>query len=153
MYLNLSSNSPAKVTALRELFEQYLKGAFWSEEDLTSFYNRIRNRIASRDVLLALEKHWAHTTQQYQRLLGILKSIGIKPVAQRFEALYHNHHLESILAQIRRGPVQDAARTAELQQIIYCEIACYGTLLPFAISLKKEHIAWLLKENLDKKSL
>ncbi|HRN99589.1 MAG TPA: DUF892 family protein, partial [Flavobacterium sp.] len=81
MHLNLSSKSSGEVTALRELFEQYLKCAFWSEEQLLPFYDCIRSRIASRDVLMALEKHSAHTTLQYQRLLEIFKSIGIKPGA------------------------------------------------------------------------
>lgn len=150
MHLNLSSKSSGEVTALRELFEQYLKCAFWSEEQLLPFYDRIRSRIASRDVLMALEKHSAHTTLQYQRLLEIFKSIGIKPGAQRFEALaHHTHRLENVLAQIPRGPVQDAALIAELQQIIHCEIACYGTLRSFAISLKEERVVWLLEESLD----
>jgi ferritin-like metal-binding protein YciE len=150
MHLNLSPKSAGEVTALRELFEHYLKCAYWTEEHLMPFYGRISERIGSRDVLAAVEKHSGSTTLQYQRLQDIFKSIGLKPSSHRFEALaHHTQRLETVLAQIPAGPVQDAAIIAELQQIIHCEIACYGTLRSFAIALKEERVVWLLEENLN----
>lgn len=150
MHLNLHPKLTEEVTALRPLFEDYLKCALWCEEHLMPFYDQIMDGISSGDVRESLEEHSGHTTQQFRRLLEVFDSIGIKPEGRKFEALdKHMKNLETILLQIASGPVRDAAIIAELQQIIHCEIACYGTLRSFAITLKEERVVWLLEENLE----
>lgn len=148
MYLNLHPQSTQQ-TSLRPLFEDYLRSALWSEERLMPFYQRMAEQLGSKGLIDLVQDHLGATTQQFRRLLEIFESIGLKAESRRFDVVEkHLKRLENLLQQIESGPVRDAAVIAELQQIIHCEIAVYGTLRSFAISLKEERVVWLLEESL-----
>lgn len=153
MYLNPYPQL-SQQTALRPLFEDYLRCALWSEERLMPFYQRIAEQSGSKGLIDLVQDHASATTQQFRRLLEIFESIGLKAEERPFEALEkHMSRLEKIAGEIPSGPVRDAAMIAQLQQIIHSEIACYGTLRSFAIALKEERVVWLLEESLDEEKL
>ena len=86
----------------------------------------------------------------YDRLEKIFESIGIKAEEKKFEPIESLiNEIEVIISQTFTGMVRDAAIIALVQHIIHSEIASYGTLKSFAITLKEEEVVALLDRNLE----
>lgn len=139
-----------EVTALRKLFEDYLKGIYWSENALAPMFLDLINHVSSKDISRLLAEHTANTRIHSDRIEKIFESIGIPVEEKKFQAMESLiHEAENILEVTSSGSVRDAAIIALVQHIIHCEIASYGTLKSFAITLKEENVVSLLEKNLD----
>ena len=142
--------TPEEVTALRTLFEDYLKGIYWSENILGRIFLDLANHSRSKDISLLLTQHAANTKIHSDRLEKIFESIGIPAEEKQFDAMLGlMRDTEIILAQTTPGSVRDAAIIALVQHIIHCGIASYGTLKSFAITLKEENVVRLLDKSLE----
>ncbi len=156
MQLNIKTpGTSEEVTALRPLFEDYLKCTYWSERALAPAFERVLNFISSKDIVRMLTIHAVNTRSHSDRLEKIFESIGIPAAEKRFDAIESLiGEIEIAIGQTEMGSVRDAALIAIIQMIIHCEIASYGTLRSFAISLKEEDVVTLLENNLqDEKEL
>ncbi|RZJ32005.1 MAG: DUF892 family protein [Flavobacterium sp.] len=143
------TGSSEEVTALRTLFEDYLKCTLWSERALVSVFAELRQQVASKDISRILLEHTANTQIHCDRIVKIFESIGIPAEEKRFEPMESLMREASIIVdQTSSGAVRDAAIIALLQHIMHCEIASYGTLKSFAITLKEENVVALLEQNL-----
>ena len=155
MQLQIRTSETDEVTALRPLFEDYLKMIYWSENALSPLFLKLLESVSSKDIVRLLAQHTANTRIHADRLEKIFESVGI--AAQEKKSL----HIESLIAEAKKiidqtcsGPVRDAAIIALVQHIIHSEIASYGTLKSFAITLKEENVVSLLEKNLlDEKEL
>lgn len=142
-------DSVDEVTALRNLFEDYLKCTLWSERALVPLFADLRTRVASKDIARLLMEHTANTQIHCDRIEKIFDSIGIPPDEKKFDAMESLiGDAELIVDQTHSGSVRDAAIIALVQHITHCEIASYGTLKSFAITLKEENVVTLLEKNL-----
>lgn len=145
-----TTDSVEEITALRPLFEDYLKGAYWSERALTPVFSDIVEYISSRETVKMLTEHTFNTQIHADRLDIIFESIGIQPEEKKFDAIDSLiNELDIVVDQISSGAVRDAAIIALIQHIIHCEIASYGTLKAFALTLKEEEVVTLLEKNLQ----
>jgi len=156
MQINIKTpGTEEEVTALRPLFEDYLKCTYWAERVLAQAFERTLKHISSKDFVRMMTLHTINTKMHSDRLEKIFKSIGIQPEERKFDAIESLiSDLDSIVDQTDIGAVRDAALIAIVQLIIHCEIATYGTLKSFAISLKEEDVVTLLEKNLeDEKNL
>jgi ferritin-like metal-binding protein YciE len=151
MQLNIKTpDSVEEITALRTLFEDYLKGVYWSEKALVPVFSDMIAYIRSHDIARMLLEHTANTQIHADRIEKIFDSIGIKPEEKKFEAIDSLiNDIDLSIEQIRSGAVRDAAIIALIQHIIHCEIASYGTLKSFAITLKEEDVVTLLEKSLQ----
>ncbi|HLA57059.1 MAG TPA: DUF892 family protein [Flavobacterium sp.] len=151
MQLNIKTpDSVEEITALRALFEDYLKGVYWSEKALAPVFSDMIAYIHSQDIAKMLLEHTANTQIHADRIENIFDSIGIKPEERKFEAIDSLiNDIDLTIEQIRSGAVRDAAIIALIQHIIHCEIASYGTLKSFAITLKEEEVVTLLEKSLQ----
>ena len=151
MQLNIkTTDSVEEITALRTLFEDYLKCTYWSEKMLSSAFGDLIPFVRSKDVARTLNQHSVNTQMHADRLEKIFESIGIAPEEKRFDAIDSLiNETEIIISQTTTGSVRDAAIIAVIQHIIHCEIASYGTLKSFAITLKEEEVVALLEKSLD----
>lgn len=151
MQLNIkSTGTDEEITALRTLFEDYLKCVYWSENELTPAFADMVNYISSKEIATMLTLHIATTRIHSDRIEKIFESIGIRPDAKKFEAVESLiNEVDVIISQTNTGAVRDAAIIALIQHIIHCEIASYGTLKSFALTLKEENVVTLLEKSLD----
>ncbi len=151
MQLNIKTPGTAEeVTALRTLFEDYLKMVYWSERALVPAFSQMIGQIASKDIARLLMLHTANTNIHGDRLEKIFSSIGIRAEEKRFEPIESLlNEIDVVVSQTQMGAVRDAAIIALVQHIIHSEIASYGTLKSFALTLKEEDVVVLLERNLE----
>ena len=139
-----------EVTALRTLFEEYLRQVYWTERALAPAFTNLITYISSKDIVKMLTEHLSHTLIQTNRLERIFESIGIPPDEKKFDAIDSLiNEADVLIGQTVPGAVRDAAIIANLQHIIHCEIASYGTLKSFAFTLKEEDVVGMLEQSLQ----
>ena len=139
-----------EVTALRTLFEDYLKTIHWAENALAQVFIALLDDIASKDLMRLMAHHAANTKIHTDRIEKIFDSIGLKPEEKKSEATgCLMAEIERILSFTESGPVRDAAIIAWVQHVIHAQIASYGTLRSFALTLREEDVVRLLEKNLE----
>src|SRR6476660_7889472 len=129
MQLQIKTTETDEVTALRPLFEDYLKIVYWSENRLSPVFLRLLESISSKDIVRLMAQHTANTRIHADRLEKIFESVGIpaeEKKSEPIESLIREAH--QIIEQTCAGPLRHAAIIAMVQHIIHCEIASYGTL-------------------------
>ncbi len=151
LQLNIrNQHSVEEVKELRTLFEDYLKFVYWTEKAIIPSLSYLIKSVSSQDFAKILMLHLANTHIHYDRLEKIFESIGIRAAEKRFEPIESLlNEIEVIIGQTNSGMVRDAAVIALVQHIIHSEIASYGTLKAFAITLKEEDVVELLEKNLE----
>ena len=128
-----------EITALRSLYEGYLKSIYWSENEMISIVTNLLEEVRSDEILNILQQHLRTKQFHLQSVEKIFKSIGIALEMKKFKSI--ESLSDEILAtthQTSRGIVRDAAYIVLLQHIVHSQIATYGTLKAFAITLKEE---------------
>lgn len=149
LYLK-TPHSTDDVTALRTLFEDYLKTIHWSENALAGVFIALLDDIQSKDLMRLMAHHAANTKIHTDRIEKIFDSIGLKPEEKKSEATACLiNEIGRILSFTESGPVRDAAIIAWVQHVIHAQIASYGTLRSFALTLREEGVVRLLEKNLD----
>jgi len=150
MQLQIKTTETDEVTALRTLFEDYLKTIYWSENALSPLFLGLMESISSKDIVKLIAQHTANTRIHADRLEKIFESVGIRAEEKKSEPM-ESLIREAVMTveQTCHGPVRDAAIIAIVQHIIHAEIASYGTLKSFAITLKEENVVRLLDKNLE----
>jgi ferritin-like metal-binding protein YciE len=142
--------SAEEVKALRTLFEDYLKYVFWSEVTLIPALSHVMEQLNSKDIVATITLHLANTHIHIDRIEKIFESIGIDAEEKKFEPIDSLlREIDIVIDQTQSGAVRDAGLIALLQHVIHSEIATYGTLKSFAITLKEEDIVDLLDKNLE----
>mgnify|MGYP006178505001 FL=1 len=135
---------------LMNLFETELKDIFWAEKALTEAIPKMIEKATSEELVAALEGHLEETKEQITRLEQVFKSINMKPVAKKCEAMAGlMKEAEAIIEECEPGAMCDAGIIAGAQKIEHYEIASYGTLRQFAETLELTEAAKLLEQTLD----
>ena len=136
-------------TGLTEFFEDGLKDIYWAEKALTKALSKMAKNVTSTKWILAFEEHLKETEEHVTRLEQIFESLGIQAVAKKCDAM------AGLLAEANRimmetevGPVRDAGMIAAAQKVEHYEIATYGTLRVYAVTLGKTKAALLLAKTL-----
>ena len=135
---------------LRELFENSLKDMYWAEIALTKALPKMAKNATSSDLIQALESHLTETEDQVNRLEQVFESIGIKAVAKKCEAMEGIiKEGDAIMEETELGVVRDAGIISAAQKVEHYEIATYGTLHAYAVTLDEDKAADLLAETLE----
>ncbi|MET0759027.1 MAG: ferritin-like domain-containing protein [Flavobacterium sp.] len=135
---------------LRDLFENGLKDIYWAEKVLTKSLPRMAKNASSSKLIHALESHLAETEEHVSRLEQVFKAIGTKAVAKKCDAMEGLiKESELIMAETELGDVRDAGIIAAGQKVEHYEIATYGTLHAFALTLGEDKAAKLLAKTLE----
>lgn len=143
----------AKSTAaegLRELFIDSLKDIYWAEKALTKALPKMAKNATSENLIAAINEHLTVTEGQIRRLEQVFELLGEKAAAKRCDAMEGLiKEGKSIMEETRQGAVRDAGIISASQKIEHYEIASYGTLAAFALTLKEEEAAALLQQTLE----
>ncbi len=144
-----SSKGMIKHSQLMKLFEDELKDIYWAEKALTKAIPKMIKNTTSPELLDALKSHLEETTEQVSRLEKVFTSIEKKAVAKKCEAMDGLiKEAGEIMESCEKGAMRDAGIISAAQKVEHYEIATYGTLHQFAVTLGLAEAASLLEETL-----
>ena len=144
-----SSNGSMKHSQLMKLFEDELKDIYWAEKALTKAIPKMIKNATSSELLAALNNHLQETNEQVSRLESVFESIEKKAVAKKCEAMDGLiREAGEIMESCEKGAMRDAGIISAAQKVEHYEIASYGTLHQFAVTLNLTEAASLLEETL-----
>lgn len=134
---------------LRELFIDSLKDIYWAEKALIKALPKMAKNATSENLIKAINEHLAVTEEQKERLEKVFSLLGEKAVAKKCDAMEGLiKEGESIMEETEKGPVRDAGIIAASQKIEHYEIATYGTLAAFGVTLGEDDAVLLLEKTL-----
>lgn len=143
-------NKGMQSSQLMKLFENELKDIFWAEKALTAAIPKMIKKATSDELVAALEKHLEETNEQIKLVEEVFKSINMKPVGKKCEAMAGlMKEAEAIIDECEPGAMCDAGIIAGAQKIEHYEIASYGTMRQFAETLSLPEATKLLEQILE----
>lgn len=135
---------------LMKLFEEELKDIYWVEKIMVSAIPIMIKHATSEKLILALESHLKETGRQLKRVEQVFDFVGKKATAKKSDAM------EGLIKEAERkmgdcdaGPMCDANIISAAQKVEHYEIASYGTLHQFAVTLGLTKAADLILESLS----
>nr|WP_294937654.1 ferritin-like domain-containing protein [uncultured Flavobacterium sp.] len=135
---------------LRDLFEHGLKDIYWAEKALTKALPKMAKNATAPSLVGAINNHLAETEEQITRLEQVFAAIDVKPVAKKCDAMEGLiKEGEHVMQETEAGVVRDAGIIAAAQKVEHYEIATYGTLHAFALTLGEDRAATLLEITLN----
>lgn len=135
---------------LRDFFEDGLKDIFWAEKALTKALSKMAKNATSPKLIDAFANHLIETEEHIARLEKVFQSLGLKAVAKKCDAMAGLiEEADGIIEETEIGDVRDAAMIAAAQKVEHYEIATYGTLRVFALTLGESEAASLFAETLQ----
>ncbi|MFV8326109.1 ferritin-like domain-containing protein [Flavobacterium sp. ZS1P14] len=141
---------PDAAQGLRDFFEDGLKDIFWAEHALTKALPKMAKNATSSKLIHAFEHHLKETEEHVVRLEKIFESLGIKAIGKKCDAMEGLlKEADGIMAETAIGVVRDAAIIAAAQKVEHYEIATYGTLRAYAVTLGENKAATLLAKTLE----
>lgn len=135
---------------LRDLFEAELKEMYWSEKSMLPALKQMSKNASSPELIRLLNSHLDETKEHIIRLERTFEYIGTKAVEKKCEAMEGLiKECEIMMEETELGDVRDAGIIAGTQKIEHYEIATYGTLHAFALTLGEEKAEELIAKTLN----
>ncbi len=135
---------------LRAFFEDGLRDIYWAEKALTKALPKMAKNATASQLIHAFENHLKETEEHVARLEKVFESLGLKPVGKKCHAMAGLlDEADAIIEETKVGDVRDAAIIAAAQKVEHYEIATYGTLRVFAVTLGENKAALLLAKTLE----
>lgn len=135
---------------LRDFFEDGLKDIYWAEKALSKALPKMAKNATSSKLIQAFENHSIETEEHITRLEQVFESLGLKAVAKKCDAMAGLlDEADGILEETKVGDVRDAAMIAAAQKVEHYEIATYGTLRVYAVTLGETKAASLFAKTLE----
>ncbi|MEI4480034.1 MULTISPECIES: YciE/YciF ferroxidase family protein [unclassified Phyllobacterium] len=134
---------------LAEIFEHTLHDVYYAENALVKALPKVAS--ASKDAKLkkAVEEHLEETKGQVKTLDQVFKSLGLKPKAEKCDAIEGLIKETDGLIEEASGTALNAGLLAAAQAVEHYEIARYGSLREWAKTLGHDEAHKLLSEILD----
>lgn len=140
----------AKLSSLNELFVEELKDLYDAEHQLTKALPKMAEAATNSQLKTAFTSHLRETEGHIERLEQVFNLVGEKPSRKTCKAMKGLVEEGSEVIEEKADPeVKDAALIASAQRVEHYEIAGYGTLRTFAMTLGMDEAATLLQQNLD----
>jgi ferritin-like metal-binding protein YciE len=146
---NSSAQSTLKASQLMKLFEDELKAIFWAEKALTRAIPLMIKNATSIELIDVLISHLEETNNHVERLAQVFLLIDKKPVAKKCQTMEGLiKEAAQIMESCEPGAMRDAGIISAAQKVEHYEIATYGTLRQFAITLGLSEVVELMKATL-----
>ena len=145
-----SNTGGSEKSLLTELFENELKGMYWSENALTEALPKMIDSAASPELKEALQNHLTETKEHVIKVEKVFEILGQSPQTEECEAMAGLLKAgEKVMSNTSEGPQRDAGIIAAGQKVEHYEIASYGTLSAFAETLGLDDAVEILDEILE----
>ncbi|QIH40113.1 ferritin-like domain-containing protein [Flavobacterium sp. Sr18] len=141
---------PDAAKDLRDFFEDGLKDIYWAEKALTKALPKMAKNATASELIHAFEHHLKETEEHVTRLEKVFESLGLKAVGKKCDAMAGLlDEANGIIEETKVGDVRDAAMIAAAQKVEHYEIATYGTLRVYAVTLGETKAALLFAKTLE----
>lgn len=135
---------------LRDLLTAELKEILWAEKELVSTMKKMYTNASSSELIRVLKNHYNETEDHILRLEKTFETLGTKIEAKKCEAMAGLiKECVIMMSETELGVVRDAGIIAAAQKIEHYEIAVYGTLHAFAVTLGEEKVEELMAMTLN----
>jgi len=140
----------AKLTSLNDLLIEELKDLYDAEHQLTKALPKMAAAATNPQLKTALTSHLAETEGHIQRLEQVFSLLGEKASRKTCKAMKGLVEEGSEVIEENADPeVKDAALIGAAQKVEHYEIAGYGTVRTFALTLGNSEVANILQQNLQ----
>lgn len=135
---------------LRDFFEDGLKDIYWAEKALSKALPKMAKNATSSKLIQAFKNHLIETEEHISRLEQVFESLGLKVVGKKCDAMAGLlEEADGIIEETKVGDVRDAAMIAAAQKVEHYEIATYGTMRVYAVTLGETKAATLFAKTLE----
>ena len=142
-----------KIDNLQKLFVDELKDVYDAEHQILDALPKMTEAATSPELKRAFAQHRGETQGQVRRLEQVFRGLGKEPERKACEGMKGllEEGKEFIDADGDKDAI-DAALISAAQKVEHYEIATYGTLRMFALTLGRRDEAQLLQETLDEEA-
>lgn len=143
-----------KFKSMDDLLLLELKDIYSAEKQIIKALPKMTKSVSDERLKKALEKHFAETEGQVERLDNIAKLLEVKlggHLCKGMEGLITEG--DELLKDLEPGDLLDAAIIGACQRVEHYEIASYGTARAFAEQLGHTQVAKILQQTLDEEGL
>lgn len=135
---------------LENFFLNQLKDIYYAEQKITQALPKMRDAATTDELKEAFEDHLHQTQKHVKRLEKVFEMVGQKPEGKKCEAIEGiTKEADSIINETKEGTMtRDAALIMAAQKVEHYEIATYGGLVQFAITIGLHDAADVLDKTL-----
>jgi len=135
---------------LENFFLNQLKDIYYAEQKITQALPKMKEAATTDELKEAFEDHLHQTQKHVKRLEKVFEMVGQKPEGKKCEAIEGiTKEADSIINETREGTMtRDAALIMAAQKVEHYEIATYGGLVQFAITIGLHDVADILDKTL-----
>jgi ferritin-like metal-binding protein YciE len=136
--------------SLQELFVEELRDMYDAEKRLTKALPKMARATEDGPLRAAFTAHLKETERQIARLEQVFRTVSETPRGKKCDGMMGIiEEGNTVIEELERGPVLDAALIAGAQKAEHYEIASYGTLAYYAELLGNDRAKDLLGQTLD----
>ena len=139
-----------ELDSLKKLYVDELKDLWSAERQLVKALPKMAKNATNPELRKAFEDHLAVTEVQSERLEEIIESLGESPRGKKcvgMEGLIEE--ADELLEEDAEEDVLDAGLISKAQHVEHYEMAGYGTVRSYAMTLGFEKHAQALQQSLD----
>ena len=142
-----------KIDNLQKLFVEELKDVYDAEHQLLDALSQMSEAAKAPELKRAFTQHRQETQGQVRRLEQVFRGLGREPERKTCEGIKGllEEGKEFLEAEGDKDAI-DAALIGAAQKVEHYEMAAYGTLRTFALTLGRRDEAQLLQETLDEEA-
>ena len=142
-----------QIQTLHQLYVHQLKDIYSAEKQLVKALPKMAEACESTELRAAFENHLKETKKQVTRLEAIFKDLEYSPGGERCEAMAGLiEEASSVISDLDRGVVRDAAMIGDAQRVEHYEISAYGTAREYARALGRDQDVTRLSETFDEET-
>ncbi|PWT71536.1 MAG: ferritin-like domain-containing protein [Bacteroidetes bacterium] len=135
---------------LEKFFIEQLKDIYYAEQKITQALPKMQEAATTDELKDAFEDHQYQTQKHIKRLDKIFEMIGVSAEGKKCEAIEGiTKEAETIIDETEEGTMtRDAALIMAAQKVEHYEIATYGGLIQFAITMGLPQVAEILERTI-----
>lgn len=135
---------------LEKFFIDQLKDIYYAEQKITEGLETMQKASSTDELRDAFQEHAQQTNKHVKRVEKVFSLINRKPEGKKCEAIEGIlREAKSIIDETKQGTMtRDAALIFAAQKVEHYEIATYGGLVQFAITLGLHEVADILDRTL-----
>jgi ferritin-like metal-binding protein YciE len=139
-----------ELESLRELYIDELKDLYSAEKQLVKALPKMAKNATNPELKKAFQDHLAQTEQHVERLEQIFESLEASPRGKKcvgMEGLIEEAN--EMIGEDAEEEVLDAGLISKAQHVEHYEMAGYGTVRTYALTLGESEHAQLLEQTLN----
>jgi len=145
-----TNNNTEQPSYLEKFFTDQLKDIYYAENKILEGLDKMIDAATTDELRDAFDEHYQQTEKHIKRLEKVFGMLNKKPEGKKCDAIEGIlKEAESIIAETQEGSMtRDAALIFAAQKVEHYEIATYGGLVQYAITMQIHEVADILDRTL-----